>query len=158
MDQNKIPFQSPTRPRQVLTRIPVFKSISIGDGALVLHARHRCFHQFVSVLIEWVRPSGLLLRPRPVANPHSTTSSAPFLRARNPFPDLILLLPGGGFMSPDDVWRVADPYIVIDCKAKDLGCMLAAPFMTLSFKALPVIQYLKLSGFSLFDIDRFALL
>ena len=50
--------------------------------------------------------------------------------------ELILPLPVGGLMSPDEGHLVADAYTAIDRLAKDLGCPRAAPFMTLSFMAL----------------------
>jgi adenine deaminase len=44
---------------------------------------------------------------------------------------------------------------LIDKAAKDAGCTLASPFMTLSFMALLVIPHLKLSDLGLFDGDKF---
>ena len=40
--------------------------------------------------------------------------------------------------------------------ARELGCALNAPFMTLSFMALVVIPRLKLSDRGLFDGERFS--
>lgn len=40
--------------------------------------------------------------------------------------------------------------------ARSLGCMLADPFMTLSFMALPVIPELKMTDQGLFDVSAFA--
>jgi adenine deaminase len=61
-------------------------------------------------------------------------------------------------MSAEDGYRVAELYTLIDRAAKDAGCTLRAPFMTLSFMALLVIPHLKLSDLGLFDGDRFCLL
>jgi adenine deaminase len=61
-----------------------------------------------------------------------------------------------GLMSCLDGYKVADQYAAIDqyCKT-EMGCTLSAPFMTLSFMALLVIPYLKLSDKGLFDGDEF---
>jgi adenine deaminase len=72
--------------------------------------------------------------------------------------DMVLPLPVAGLMSAEDGYRVAELYTLIDRAAKDAGCTLRAPFMTLSFMALLVIPHLKLSDLGLFDGDRFCLL
>jgi adenine deaminase len=72
--------------------------------------------------------------------------------------DMVLPLPVAGLMSAEDGYRVAELYTLIDQAAKDGGCTLRAPFMTLSFMALLVIPHLKLSDLGLFDGDRFSLL
>jgi adenine deaminase len=69
--------------------------------------------------------------------------------------DLILPLPIAGIMSDEDYTQVARQYRTLDNAAKSLGSPLQAPFMTLSFMALPVIPHLKLSDRGLFDGDRF---
>jgi adenine deaminase len=68
----------------------------------------------------------------------------------------IVALPVAGLMSNEDGYIVVEAYTAIDKEAKELGCTLAAPFMTLSFMALLVIPHLKLSDKGLFDGDRFA--
>jgi adenine deaminase len=72
--------------------------------------------------------------------------------------EMVLPLPVAGLMSTDDGYQVARQYSLIDQAAKDAGCTLASPFMTLSFMALLVIPHLKLSDLGLFDGDRFGLL
>jgi adenine deaminase len=67
----------------------------------------------------------------------------------------VLGLPVAGLMSTLDGYKVAEEYTAIDKMAKDLGSLLAAPFMTLSFMALLVIPHLKLSDKGLFDGDTF---
>jgi adenine deaminase len=69
--------------------------------------------------------------------------------------ELILALPVGGIMSDKDAAFVGKEYQKLDLAAKRYGCRLKAPFMTLSFMALPVIPKLKLSDFGLFDVERF---
>ncbi|MGB4654157.1 MAG: adenine deaminase [Bacteroidales bacterium] len=67
----------------------------------------------------------------------------------------ILKLPIGGLMSDLEASEVATQYQNIDAKAKQLGCKLKAPFMTLSFMALLVIPEIKLSDKGLFDGCKF---
>ncbi len=67
----------------------------------------------------------------------------------------ILKLPIAGIMSDRDGYEVAKEYSAIDQFAKQLGCTLASPFMSLSFMALLVIPNLKLSDLGLFDGEKF---
>ncbi len=68
----------------------------------------------------------------------------------------VLPLPVAGLMSTEDGYKIAEQYAAIDKMVKEeLGCILSAPFMTLSFMALLVIPHLKLSDKGLFDGDRF---
>ncbi len=69
--------------------------------------------------------------------------------------ELVLGLPIGGIMSPEDGYTVASAYTAIDKMAKEMGSKLESPFMTLSFMALLVIPDLKLSDKGLFDGQRF---
>lgn len=77
------------------------------------------------------------------------------ISAVNDTAELVLPLPVGGIMSPDDGYEVAQSYTNIDKMAKDMGSSLKSPFMTLSFMALLVIPDLKLSDKGLFDGQRF---
>lgn len=63
----------------------------------------------------------------------------------------VLPLPVAGLMSDRQGTEVAAAYIKMDQRAKQNGCTLSAPFMTLSFMALLVIPSLKLSDKGLFD-------
>lgn len=63
----------------------------------------------------------------------------------------VLPLPVAGIMSNLSVDEVAAAYQNLHAKAKELGCQLDAPFMSLSFMALLVIPALKLSDKGLFD-------
>jgi adenine deaminase len=69
--------------------------------------------------------------------------------------EMVLALPVGGIMSPNDGYEVAEAYTNIDKMAKEMGSTLKSPFMTLSFMALLVIPDLKLSDKGLFDGQRF---
>jgi len=68
----------------------------------------------------------------------------------------VLGLPIAGLMSPIDGYELAQQYGKIDAWTKtELGCILKAPFMLLSFLALPVIPALKITDLGLFDVGRF---
>jgi adenine deaminase len=67
----------------------------------------------------------------------------------------ILPLPVAGIMSDKDCETVAADYTAVDTMAKSMGSTLRAPFMTLSFMALPVIPKLKLTDRGLFDGEKF---
>lgn len=69
----------------------------------------------------------------------------------------LLPLPIAGLMSPEDGYILARRYSEIDRWVKEqLGCRLQAPFMVLSFLALPVIPELKITDLGLFDVSQFA--
>ena len=68
----------------------------------------------------------------------------------------VLPLPIAGLMSQSDGWQLAEEYSRLDAWVKaELGCGLRAPFMSLSFLALPVIPKLKMTDLGLFDVDLF---
>ncbi|OPY66334.1 MAG: Adenine deaminase [Syntrophorhabdus sp. PtaU1.Bin050] len=67
----------------------------------------------------------------------------------------ILPLPIAGIMTSCDAPDVAHRYAELHSLAQGLGSELQAPFMTLSFMALPVIPKLKVTDKGLFDGDRF---
>jgi adenine deaminase len=69
--------------------------------------------------------------------------------------EMVLPLPVAGLMSAADGYEVAKLYDKLDKKAKEMGSMLSAPYMTLSFMALLVIPALKLSDKGLFDGKEF---
>jgi len=69
---------------------------------------------------------------------------------------MVLPLPVGGIMSPDEGPEVARKYQELDREARKLGSPLTAPYMTLSFMALLVIPSLKLSDQGLFDGHSFS--
>lgn len=67
----------------------------------------------------------------------------------------LLPLEVAGIMSSDDSYSVSKSYKDLSLKAKEYGCVLHAPFMTLSFMALLVIPELKMSDRGLFDGKQF---
>jgi adenine deaminase len=67
-----------------------------------------------------------------------------------------LALPIAGLMSDINGYELAETYSVLDAETKSLlGCTLQAPFMVLSFLALPVIPALKITDLGLFDVEKF---
>jgi adenine deaminase len=68
----------------------------------------------------------------------------------------ILPLPVAGLMSNLSCEEVAGKYTELVTFAKQLGCTLNSPFMSLSFMALLVIPNLKLSDKGLFDANTFS--
>jgi adenine deaminase len=69
--------------------------------------------------------------------------------------DLCLPLPVAGIISNEEYTEVAEKYSALNRMAKKLGSLLHAPFMTLSFMALPVIPKLKITDKGLFDAEQF---
>jgi adenine deaminase len=66
-------------------------------------------------------------------------------------------LPLAGLLADRPPREVADELAQAEAIAAQLGCHLGAPFMALSFLALPVIPSLKLTDHGLVDVDAFAL-
>ncbi|HTO16909.1 MAG TPA: adenine deaminase [Edaphocola sp.] len=64
-------------------------------------------------------------------------------------------LPIAGLMSDKNAFEAAEEYEILSDKAKALGSTLSAPFMTLSFMALPVIPKLKITDKGLFNVNNF---
>lgn len=65
-------------------------------------------------------------------------------------------LPVAGLMSDQSAVVIGEAYGEIDALAKEMGCGLRAPYMTLSFMALLVIPKIKLSDKGMFDAEAFA--
>jgi adenine deaminase len=68
-----------------------------------------------------------------------------------------LSLPIAGLMAEVSIREVRDRLKALLIAAKDLGCKLPDPFMTLSFLSLPVIPELKLTDKGLVDVNQFKL-
>ena len=75
--------------------------------------------------------------------------------AVNEIEENVLPLPVAGIMSDKDGWETGKAYEQIDAIAKNFGCSLSSPFMTLSFMGLLVIPDLKLSDKGLFSGEYF---
>jgi len=66
-----------------------------------------------------------------------------------------LPLPIAGLMSESSVSQVNRQFEVLHHAAKNLGCKIPDPFMTLSFLSLPVIPELKITDKGLVDVNQF---
>ena len=67
----------------------------------------------------------------------------------------LLPLPIAGLMTDLPAGEVVRLQEALDAAARRLGCTLPAPFMTLSFLALPVIPTLRLTDLGLVDVPQF---
>lgn len=63
----------------------------------------------------------------------------------------------GGIMTTRSCREVAHDYERLNQLTREYGCMMKAPFMTLSFMALLVIPELKIGDRGLFDVNKFQL-
>ena len=69
--------------------------------------------------------------------------------------EMFLPLPIAGIMSNEDYSAVAEKYALMENTVRTFSSTLHAPFMTLSFMALPVIPKIKLTDRGLFDGEKF---
>jgi adenine deaminase len=69
-----------------------------------------------------------------------------------------LTLPMAGLMSDKPLAEVVRIFTNLEEAAKDLGCVLEAPFAALSFMALPVIPELRLTDLGLVDVNAFRII
>jgi adenine deaminase len=67
-----------------------------------------------------------------------------------------LSLPLAGLMADRPPEVVAAELDAATAVVRELGCAVGAPFMAMSFLALPVIPHLKLTDRGLVDVDEFA--
>jgi adenine deaminase len=67
-----------------------------------------------------------------------------------------IALPLAGLMADQAPELVADQLDAVTSVVRELGCAVRAPFMAMSFLALPVIPHLKLTDRGLVDVDAFA--
>jgi adenine deaminase len=72
-----------------------------------------------------------------------------------PEEDLSMQLNIAGIISSSSVESISTRYQELTDKVRDAGCVLKAPFMTLSFMALLVIPELKVGDRGLFDVNKF---
>jgi adenine deaminase len=67
-----------------------------------------------------------------------------------------MALPLAGLMADRAPEVVADELDGVTAAVRQLGCAVPAPFMAMSFLALPVIPHLKLTDRGLVDVDAFS--
>ncbi len=66
-----------------------------------------------------------------------------------------LALPVAGLMSEAPIGEVRRDYDALTAAAQRLGSAMHDPFMAMSFMALEVIPYLKLTDVGLVDVEQF---
>jgi adenine deaminase len=132
------------------------KNFGLKHGALASSVAHDS-HNIVAVGCDdesLARAINLVIKEK--GGVSAVASPQPLSKAECQEKEMVLGLPVAGLMSAYDGYQVADAYTAIDKMTKqDLGSTLAAPFMSLSFMALLVIPYLKLSDKGLFDGEKF---
>ena len=69
-----------------------------------------------------------------------------------------LALPVAGLVSLRSFEDVAHDLERLRAAEREMGCLLAEPFLQLAFLALPVIPHLKITDMGLVDVDRFELI
>jgi adenine deaminase len=69
-----------------------------------------------------------------------------------------MALPVAGLMSLRSFQDVAHDLERLRAAEREMGCLLAEPFLQLAFLALPVIPHLKITDMGLVDVDRFELI
>jgi len=69
-----------------------------------------------------------------------------------------LALPVAGLMSLRSFEDVGHDLERLRAAEREMGCLLAEPFLQLAFLALPVIPHLKITDMGLVDVDRFELI
>jgi adenine deaminase len=69
-----------------------------------------------------------------------------------------LALPVAGLVSLRSFEDVAHDLERLRAAEREIGCLLAEPFLQLAFLALPVIPHLKITDMGLVDVDRFELI
>lgn len=126
--------------------IAFIKNFGLKQGALASTVAHDC-HNIIAVAVD---DESLAAAVNALVD-----AKGGIAVAKNKHEVLSMALPIAGLMSDKDGYTVAKEYATLDKAAKELGCVLQAPFMTLSFMALLVIPELKLSDKGLFDGGKF---
>lgn len=125
--------------------IGFIKNFKLKDGALASSVAHDS-HNIVAVGTD----DSLICEAINLIVKHKGGLSA--VSSKESF---ILPLPIAGLMSEEGGFIVAEKYRKLNSMARGMGCTLSAPFMTLSFMALPVIPELKITDKGLFDYETF---
>jgi adenine deaminase len=125
--------------------IGFIKNFNLKDGALASSVAHDS-HNIVAVGTD----DSLICEAINLIVKHKGGLSA--VSSKESF---ILPLPIAGLMSEEGGFIVAEKYRKLNSMARGMGCTLSAPFMTLSFMALPVIPELKITDKGLFDYETF---
>ncbi|MFD2574324.1 adenine deaminase [Spirosoma soli] len=156
------------RYQDVPPAIAFIKNFGLKHGALASSVGHdshnitavgctdESISQAVNLVIEAQGGLAAVAGTIPHEHDHELMSRRKFLHLTTTPETQLLALPVAGLMTDTDGYDIAAQYTALDQFAKqELGSTLAAPFMTLSFMALLVIPYLKLSDKGLFDGGAF---
>jgi adenine deaminase len=81
-------------------------------------------------------------------------SQSGFVVANDPDIIDILPLPLAGLLSEEPALEVVAALERLNNAARELGCVLPAPFMTLSFISLPTVPELGLTDMGIVDVQR----
>ncbi|MEG1683863.1 MAG: adenine deaminase C-terminal domain-containing protein, partial [Oscillospiraceae bacterium] len=119
------------------------KGFSLREGALAYSTSHD-HHNIVTVGAE---DSDLAAAVNEVARLHGGLAVV-----RNGQVLASMELPIGGLMSRNNAEEVMEQVDVMNAAARQLGCPMSAPFMTLSFISLPTVPQLGLTDMGLVDV------
>ncbi|MFY1046680.1 adenine deaminase [Chryseobacterium sp. GP-SGM7] len=121
------------------------KNIGLKDGAIASCVAHDCHN----IVVVGTNDDDICKAVNAIINAKGGISLATKTE------ELVLELPVAGIMTDLPAEEVAELYIKLDRRAKELGSQLRAPYMSLSFMALLVIPELKLSDKGLFNGKSF---
>ena len=124
----------------------IVKGFGLKHGALASSVAHDS-HNIVAV---GTNDTDILIAVKEVISMHGGLAIAEGGRILASLP-----LPVAGLMSDRPLVEVAENFARVEEAAQELGCVLAAPFATLSFLALPVIPELRLTDLGLVDVNTF---
>jgi adenine deaminase len=133
------------RYKKVKTAIAFIKNFGLKDGAIASSVSHDS-HNIIAVGVtdEYICKAVNLV----IKNKGGISAVGKNLSS-------VLALPIAGIMSDNSYDQVAKKYTQINNMVNVLGSKLKAPFMSLSFMALPVIPRLKITDKGLFDSENF---
>lgn len=121
------------------------KNIGLKNGAIASCVAHDCHN----IVVVGTNDDDMCKAVNAIINAKGGISLA------NGKEEMVLELPIAGIMTDLPAEKVAESYIKLDKRAKELGSKLRAPYMSLSFMALLVIPELKLSDKGLFNGKSF---
>mgnify|MGYP000896204611 CR=1 FL=1 len=126
--------------------VAFIKNVGLKQGAIASCVAHDCHN----IVVVGTNDDDMCKAVNLVVNSKGGISLA------NRDEELVLELPIAGIMSHKCAEEVAQGYITLDRRSKELGSKLRAPYMSLSFMALLVIPQLKLSDKGLFNGNSFS--
>lgn len=125
--------------------VAFIKNFGLKDGAIASCVAHDCHN----IVVVGTNDSDICKAVNAIIKAKGGISLATKTE------EMVLELPIAGIMTNLPAEEVAESYIKLDRRAKELGSKLRAPYMSLSFMALLVIPELKLSDKGLFNGKSF---